>query len=287
MSDADAEFAEHRISAGDGLSLYVRDYNNASSPAIPLLCLGGLTRNAKDYHGVAMRYASKRRVIAPDYRGRGRSAYDVDWRNYDPVVYLGDIRHVLIALGIHAVVVVGTSMGGILAAGMAAAMPTVIRGAVLNDVGPVVEPGALAPIIAYMKGPSTFSDWHTATEHMRRAFPDFPAETDDQWRAIAGTTYREDADGRVHFDWDPKIVKPLERDPGARYDFWPLFRGLASLPALVLRGELSEVLPASTMADMAEVLPNLVTATVPGVGHAPSLHEPEAREAMDEFLRCV
>ena len=286
-ADHPEAFAERRISAGDGLSLYVRDYGDGGSAKTPVLCLGGLTRNSKDYHQLARRLAPTRRVIAPDYRGRGRSDYDTDWRNYQPATYLDDIRHILIALGVHRVVVVGTSMGGLLAAGMTAAMPTVLEGVVLNDVGPVVERTGLEPIIDYMRGPATFPDWAAATERLRRTFPDFPAETDDQWRAIAGATYRQEADGRVRFDWDPALVKPLERDTAARYDFWPLFRGLVRLPALVLRGETSTILGAELMAEMAAALPRLETVTVPGVGHGPSLNEDEAREALDGFFRRV
>jgi len=287
MADDPGAFVEHRISAGDGLSLYVRDYGDAGSTQTPVLCLGGLTRNSKDYHAVARRLAPQRRVIAPDYRGRGKSDYDPDWRNYQPPTYLDDLRHILIALGIHEVVVIGTSMGGLLAAGMTAAMPTVLKGVVLNDVGPVVDRTGLKPIIDYMRGASAFPGWAEATNALRRAFPDFPAETDEQWRAIAGATYREGTDGQVRFDWDPDIVKPLEKDTSPRYDFWPLFHGLTPLPALVLRGELSTILPAELMAEMAEALPNLATATVSGVGHGPCLSEPEALEALDGFFRRV
>ena len=108
-------FLERRITSFDNLSLYVRDYGDPLDPEAPLFCLGGLTRNSKDFESLAERYSSDgRRVICPDYRGRGQSQYDPNWSNYDPRTYIRDIRDVLAALNVHRVVVVGTSLGGIL-----------------------------------------------------------------------------------------------------------------------------------------------------------------------------
>ena len=106
---------EGRVSAGDGLQLAYSDFGDLAAPPAPLLCLPGLTRNAADFRDIARRYGDSRRVICPDYRGRARSAYDADWRHYTPATYLSDIRHLLAALGVHQVVVIGTSLGGILA----------------------------------------------------------------------------------------------------------------------------------------------------------------------------
>ena len=145
------------------MSLYVRDYGDPLDSRAPLFCLGGLTRNSKDFESLAERYSSDgRRVICPDYRGRGQSQYDPNWSNYDPRTYIRDIRDVLAALNVHRVVVMGTSLGGILGMGMAAAMPTALAAVIMNDVGPVVETDGLDFIIDYIKVDRPHDDWDAA-----------------------------------------------------------------------------------------------------------------------------
>ena len=129
-------YREATVSAQDGLALYYRDYGDALASKTPVLCLPGLTRNSADFAELAARLSRGRRVLCPDYRGRGRSAYDSNWRNYDPYVYINDISHLLAATGIGRAVIVGTSMGGLLAMGLAVLRPTLVAGAVLNDIGP-------------------------------------------------------------------------------------------------------------------------------------------------------
>ena len=164
-------YHENYISAPDGLRLYVRDYGDPLSDATAVLCLGGLTRNSKDFDHVAQRLAGSRRVIALDYRGRGRSDYDPDWRNYKPETYLADIMTVLTALNVHPVVVCGTSLGGILAMGLAAVSPLAIAGAILNDVGPVVGGPGLQRILEYIGQDRPMANWDEATAEMKRLFP--------------------------------------------------------------------------------------------------------------------
>src|SRR5581483_11660847 len=134
----------------DGLRLFYRDYDEAEGAATPVLCLSGLVRNSADFERVAARLAPKRRVIAPDYRGRGRSQYDPDWRRYEPRTYIGDIIDLLTVLGIERTVVIGTSLGGLLGMGLVALQPRLLAGLVLNDIGPELIPGGLARIIDYI-----------------------------------------------------------------------------------------------------------------------------------------
>src|SRR5260370_8180724 len=109
-----APFRARRLAAQDGLSLYYRDYGDPLSPTLPLVCLTGLPRNSADFADLADRYAGERRILCLDYRGRGRSAYDSDWRNYDPLIYVSDIAHLIAANDVHRAVVVGTSLGRVL-----------------------------------------------------------------------------------------------------------------------------------------------------------------------------
>lgn len=279
-----APYRERHYSSQDNLRLYYRDYGDPRAAATPVLCLGGLTRNAKDFHELAVRLSGQRRVLAPDYRGRGRSAYDPNWRNYNVRTYLDDIRHLLAVADMHRVAVIGTSLGGILAMGMATAYPTLLAGAVLNDVGPVVELEGLAHIIEYIRIDRPQPDLESAIATIRKMLPRVQFRDPAVWRKMVEHTYRTGDDGMLHFDWDVAIVRPLLEPDEPTPDLWPLFRALNRVPALALRGEVSEILSPETFAAMARAKPDLVQLTVAGTGHTPTLSEPEVAQAIDGFL---
>ena len=278
-------FRERRVTSHDNLSLYLRDYGDPLDPRPPLFCLGGLTRNSKDFESFAEKYAKDgRRVVCPDYRGRGRSDYDPDWRNYDPRAYIRDIQDLLTALNLHHVVVVGTSLGGILGMGMAAAMPTALSALVMNDVGPEVETGGLNFIIDYIKEDRPHDDWDAAVETIKTMLPNLTFQDDGIWLKMAQNTFQEKADGKLYFDWDVDIAKPLLEPSYAIPDMWPLFRALKQVPTLVLRGAESDILSPDCFARMQEVKPDLVAVEIPRAGHVPTMAEPESRAALDDFL---
>jgi pimeloyl-ACP methyl ester carboxylesterase len=277
-------YRERTYRSQDDLELHYRDYGDPLAARAPLLCLAGLTRNAKDYARFAAREAVRRRVICPDYRGRGRSQYDRDWRNYRPETYLGDIRHLLAAANLGRVVVIGTSLGGILAMALGALLPASLAGVVLNDVGPEIAGPGLARILDYIAVDRPQPDWEHASAHMRGMFPNLGLKSEEDWRRVTDGTYRLGADGLLHFDWDVAIARPLRESPTPVPDLWPLFRSLGKLPVLALHGALSDVLSEATFARMAEEKPDLVRVSVPGVGHTPSLEEPEVRVALEAFL---
>lgn len=275
-------FRECRLTAQDGLSLYYRDYGDPDSPALPALCLTGLTRNSRDFHRLASRLSASRRVVCLDYRGRGRSAHDPDPRNYQPGTYLSDIRHLLAATGLHRVVAIGTSLGGLLSMAMGAAMPTVPAGIVLNDVGPELDLGGLARIAQYVRQNRPHRNWDDAVADLQARLH-LSLETPEEWREVAEGTWREGPDGMLHFDWDLKVSAPIVEGRPLP-DLWPLFRGIAHVPTLALRGARSDVLTPDAFARMAAAHPRLTQATIPGAGHAPSLTEPQSTAAIDAFL---
>lgn len=276
-------FVQSRYTATDGLSLYFRDYGprDGSKPAI--LCLAGLTRTSRDFYPLATALRGEHRLICPDYRGRGLSQYDPCWRRYEIRTYAEDIRHLLAALDIEQVVAIGTSMGGLLAMALALAIPTKLKAAVLNDIGPEIDPGGWNAIIRYMTADRAVADWATAVERLKQAFPDLPARSEEDWLEIARGAYREEGTGLVA-DWDAAILKPLRRLSPAQLDLWRLYRSLGSRPVLVLRGETSAILSVEVLRRMGETLPHAACFTVPGVGHAPSLVEPISLKAIRELL---
>ena len=250
-----------------------------------MVCLGGLTRNSADYAELALRLSSERRVLCPDYRGRGRSAYDRNWKNYDPYVYISDLFHLLAATGIDRAVIVGTSMGGLLAIGLSVLRPTLVAGAVLNDIGPNVSSPGLTRILKYVGTDYPQSDWDAAARFLKELMPNLAPKADDAWwRAHAEATYRKGTDGVLHFDWDLALAKPLDRQRKTTPDLWTMFRGLRAIPTLAFRGALSDVLMPDVFQRMALEKPDLVCVTVPDVGHTPSLSEPQAIQALDAFL---
>ncbi len=279
-------YREGTVSAQDGLALYYRDYGDRLAAKAPVLCLTGLTRNSADFATLAERLSRERRVICPDYRGRGRSAYDPDWRHYDPYVYISDISHLLTATGIDRAVIVGTSLGGLLAMGLAVLRPTVVAGVVLNDIGPDVASSGLARILQYVGVDYPQPDWEAAIRFLKELTPNLAPKADDAWwRSHAEGTYRKGADGRLHFDWDLALSKPLGQQRKTSPDLWTMFRGLKPIRTLAFRGALSDVLSEDVFRRMALEKPDLVCVTVPDAGHTPSLSEPQATNALDDFLQ--
>ncbi|MBJ6125775.1 alpha/beta fold hydrolase [Microvirga splendida] len=265
------------VSAADGLRLYARDYGTDTGDALPVVCLSGLTRSSEDFHELALGLshdASRpRRILSLDYRGRGRSDWDENWRNYDVKVELNDVLQVLTAAGIARAIFVGTSRGGLITMAMSAGRPTLIAGAVLNDIGPVLEAKGLARIRGYVGKLPTPRTMDEAVQILQQASgSEFPAFTDEQWRALARVTWRE-SDGKLVLNYDPNLMKTLETaDPEAPLpNLWPLFEGLKPFPVLVIRGEHSDLLSSETVQAMQERHPRLTAITVPGQGHAPAL----------------
>lgn len=279
---------ERFYTSEDNLRLYFRDYGDPLASATPVLCLAGLTRNCRDFHDFASRLAPRRRILCPDYRGRGRSAYDPDWRRYLSRTYLNDLLHLLAATNLDRVVIVGTSLGGLLAMGLAVAAPSALKGVVLNDIGPAVNIEWLGRVVEYIGVDRPQPDCDAALRHVKETFPALSFADEESWIKAVRNTYREGDDGMLHFDWDVRLAKPLLEDPldGRTWTsgLWPLYRALGRVPTLALRGEVSNVLDEATFERMAEEKPDLVRVTVPGVGHAPTLAEAEARAAVDDFL---
>ena len=288
MTGTEGDYRERWLTAQDGLKLYFRDYQprggGPAAGATPVLCLPGVSRNSKDFAPLAQRLSQGRRVICPDYRGRGRSQYDSDWRHYHPPVYVDDIRHLLSALGIHRVHVIGTSLGGILSMVMAVAMPGTVAGAVLNDIGPEIDMSGLAKIIDYLSDDTPLPDWDAVVRRLRETFPDLPARSPEDWLTIARNTYRDSPGGGLVHDWDHAIVNQLAKALGDKVSLWPLFKALERVPVLTVHGARSNILSGKTLSRMAETLPGMAQVTVEDCGHPPSLTEPNVLEALDAHL---
>ena len=287
MTTEDAPGQQYRdafVPVADGLRLHYRDYPGLADKP-PLLCLHGLTRNARDFAELAERYSPERRVLALDFRGRGASDYDPVSARYTPPIYAADVIQLLDSLGIADAVFVGTSLGGLVTMIIAATAPQRIRAAILNDVGPDVAPGGIDRILTYLGNDRRFASWDEAGDAIAASHASaFDRYTHGDWVKMAKRNCREE-NGEIRFDYDMAIAEPFKTAGSvAQVDLWPLFAALAQKPLLVIRGEKSDLLTASTAAKMQSVAPHMTLATVAGVGHAPELNEPHAIAAIDEFL---
>jgi pimeloyl-ACP methyl ester carboxylesterase len=280
------------VNARDGLRLHVREYGNGTTTTLPAVCLPGLARTVEDFATLAPALANDRdhprRVLAIDSRGRGQSDYDGNPDNYNLAVELGDVITVLTALDVGPAVFVGSSRGGLITMLMGVAQPTAIAGAVLHDIGPVIEPAGLMRIKSYvgkLPQPQNFAD---GAEILQRLFTaQFPKVTPEQWLAAAHRTWQM-KDGALTPTYDVRLSQTM-----AEVDFtqplpplWNEFNALASVPILVIRGALSDILSAATVETMAARHPGLQVIEVRDQGHVPSFDRDVTAKVAQFIATC-
>ncbi|HTG37833.1 alpha/beta hydrolase [Sphingomonas sp.] len=274
--------------SGDGVRLHYRDYpGRADRP--PILCLPGLTRNARDFERLAARLSPDWRVIAVELRGRGESGYARDPMSYVPLAYLQDVERLVDELALERVVSFGTSLGGILTMLLAATGRPPLAGVLLNDVGPELERAGLDRIRGYVGKSVQYPTWMHAARALADANADvYPRYGIEQWLDMAKRLYRLTSTGRIVLDYDMKVAEPF-RVPGneAGPDMWAAFDALKSVPSLLVRGDRSDILSDAVAQRMAARLDTVERVTVPDTGHAPTLDEPECQAAIDRLLARI
>ena len=284
-----AEYRDVYYTSTDGLRLFARDYpcrNNEIAEPDTVLCMHGLTRNSADFAGLADHLSENYRIISVDNRGRGLSDYDRNIANYTPLTYVQDMFTLLGQLGIDRVILCGTSMGGLMSFMMAAMQPERVKGIIVNDIGPEVDPAGLERIKGYVGRSGPVGNWNEAIAQAREinevAFPDF---TEQEWEDFTRGIYR-DENGVPVLAYDPAISRPLSDDESSAVptDLWIVFDAITAIPMLVIRGESSDILPTTCVDIMRERKPDIQFVEVPNRGHAPTLNEHTARSAIDRFL---
>lgn len=285
---SDTAYTDGSWESDDGLTLHYRDYPGRTDRP-PILCIPGLTRNARDFEPVAEAFAGEWRVICAELRGRGESDYAKDSASYVPAQYVADIAALLDQARLDKVVALGTSLGGIVTMLLSLSHGDRLAAAVVNDIGPEIEPAGLARIKDYVGQGRSFPTWMHAARAMKESSSHiYPAFETADWLRLAKRLMVVSGSGRIAFDYDMKIAEPmLEADSPVDFDMWPAWRALASRPVLALRGELSDLLSEETFKRMAAEGEAVDAVTVPGVGHTPTLEEPVALQAIARLLGRV
>ncbi|HEX2942940.1 MAG TPA: alpha/beta hydrolase [Rhodopila sp.] len=246
-----------------------------------MLALPGIVRTGEDFTFLVPHLLAGRRIIAVDYAGRGQSGRSDNVRRYAPEACLRDVMDTCAALHVHSAAVIGTSFGGLLAMGLAAARPGLIRAVVLNDIGPDIGTDGADFVRNFVARDPALPDLDGCVALLRQVLPPMSLDTDDAWRRMAELTFAPGADGRYHPLWDTRIAHLLNDPPP---DLWSLFGALAPVPLLLVRGAVSNILLPGTVGRMQAMRPDMRVVTLPEVGHAPILTEPSALAAITAFL---
>ncbi|MDM9629145.1 alpha/beta hydrolase [Rhizobium sp. S152] len=289
-------FRDVHYASDDGLTLHARDYDpeptaTAGRPAI--VCLPGLTRNCRDFHPLAIALSRQtvtpHRVVSIDYRGRGLSDWDRESQNYNLAVEAGDVVAACRHLGIDRAIFIGTSRGGLIVHLLAERAPEFLVAAILNDIGPELEPKGLMRIRDYLNTAEAPANWREAVIALKmRHLSEFPALSDDDWREMAEAIFR-DVDGMLLPDFDPAIAAQLRNIDFARPlpDLWPQYARLAEIPLMLVKGENSDLISETTIRRMETEHPGLSQIVAGGQGHAPLLHLEPILGAIRAFIATI
>lgn len=247
-----------------------------------VVCVHGLTRNARDFDVLAASLASDCRVICIDIVGRGDSDWLSDPSLYAYPQYLADMTALLARLGTAQVDWIGTSMGGLIGILLAAQPRTPISRLVLNDVGPFIGSAAMTRIASYISQPPVLPDMAAALAYIRTIYQNTGPCTDADYQTMTETSIRPLPDGGYALQYDPAIAVNFAALSGD-LDLWPYYDRI-SCPTLVLRGAQSDVLTDETAAAMTRRGPQAQLVVIPGIGHYPALRDAKQIDSVTKFL---
>lgn len=279
---------EIKFQSRDGLNLYAKSYGPEEAETT-VLCLHGLTRNHKDFEPMISQLSGDRRYVALDVRGRGLSDRDTNPDNYRLDIYTQDVQELLKILVPKRLVLIGTSMGGLLSLILSQILSDELVGIILNDIGPKLEEVGLERIAGYVGSFEEHKNWEDAAIAVQKsqfsAFPDFRFE---DWVNFAKRTHIQLDNGNICLDYDPAIadsLKSIKVDLSVEMQTWALFAATYRRPLLIIRGEISDLLSSETAAKMVHRHGKASIITVPNTGHAPILDEPICVKTIEKFLK--
>lgn len=261
-------------------------YTEWGAPDNPrvLVCVHGLTRNARDFDRLAGALAQHYRVICPDVVGRGQSGHLKNPAFYSVPQYVADMVTLIARLNVQTVHWVGTSMGGLIGMALASMENTPIRKLLLNDVGPLITLESLQRIATYVGTDPTWATFDEALNFVKLVSTPFGPLTEADWMHLTEHSISQRSDGRWGFLYDPAIASPFKATFADKdIDLWPIYE-LIKCPTLVLRGAESDLLKHETWQEMGERGPRAKLAEIQGVGHAPMFMTDEQISLARDFL---
>ncbi|MDL2339003.1 MAG: alpha/beta hydrolase [Pseudomonadota bacterium] len=280
----------HHVPCLDTNGLHRVAYWEWGDPANPrvLVCVHGLTRHGRDFDVLAAAMSDRYRVVCPDMAGRGESDRLANPMEYGIPRYVADMVTVLARVNAEAVHWVGTSMGGLIGMCVAALAPSPITRLVLNDVGPVLQPQAVARIGAYLGLPMHWDTVDEAADYLLTISKGFGPHTREQWLALTRPMLRPAEGGGFRLHYDPAMAAPFkvatpETAAAGEAALWHAYDAI-SCPTLLLRGAESDLLTADTAQAMTGRGPHARLHQFEGVGHAPTLVAIDQVQVVREFL---
>ncbi|MGH7815409.1 MAG: alpha/beta fold hydrolase [Candidatus Binataceae bacterium] len=266
----------------NGLRLHYLDHGGEGRPW--LVCIHGLTGNAHNFDALAPHLTPKFHVLAIDVRGRGDSEWG-DGADYLPQNYAADLAGLFGAIGVERTSLIGTSMGGVISIMYAGGWPDRVERAVLNDIGPEIDPAGIARIQGYLaETPERFADIGEVAAYFRKNYPPMAKLPEAVLRGAVKWSVKPGPEGGLVWKSDPAIRRPVRGRAGQqRLDLWVPYARIIC-PALIVRGAESDILTPDIVTRMRTVLNTAESAEIPGIGHAPSLNEPESLAAIEKFF---
>lgn len=264
-----------------------KEWGDRNNPRV-LICVHGLTRVSDDFDALAANLSDTYRVICPDIAGRGASSWLRNPAGYQIPQYVSDMVTLIARLDVESVDWVGTSMGGLIGMGLASLPENPIRKLVLNDVGPSLNPDALARIGEYVGQDVRFDSFEQALLYIKAISQTFGPHSDEQWHKLANDVLRQNAESKWVRHYDLNLALPIksttpEMAQAAQGMMWAAYDAITA-KTLVLRGALSDLLSAETAQKMTERGPKAKVVEIAGVGHAPTLVQPDQIDLVRQFL---
>ena len=281
---------QKRVQCISPSGLHDMAYKEWGDPANPkvLVCVHGVTRVSDDFDVLAAAMCGEYRVVCPDVVGRGRSGKLRNPMHYGVPQYVSDMVTLLARVNAETVHWVGTSMGGLIGMGLTSLPDNPVRKLVLNDVGPSLNPAALARISTYIGQEQRFASFEEGLAYIREISQPFGPHSEEQWRKLAADVLRQTEDGQWTRNYDIGIAAPIkvttpEMVQQGEAMLWAAYDAI-SCPTLLVRGADSDLLLRETAAAMPQRGPRAPLVEFPGVGHAPTFVTPEQIAVVREFL---
>ncbi len=281
---------QKRVQCISPSGLHDMAYKEWGDPANPkvLVCVHGVTRVSDDFDVLAAAMCGEYRVVCPDVVGRGRSGKLRNPMHYGVPQYVSDMVTLLARVNAETVHWVGTSMGGLIGMGLTSLPDNPVRKLVLNDVGPSLNPAALARISTYIGQEQRFASFEEGLAYIREISQPFGPHSEEQWRKLAADVLRQTEDGQWTRNYDIGIAAPIkvttpEMVQQGEAMLWAAYDAI-SCPTLLVRGADSDLLLRETAEAMTKRGPRATLVEFPGVGHAPTFVTPEQIAVVREFL---